>query len=144
VSVSKSVSSRQQHLHGATSRVRWDAHTIIIQYAHFSCRSKNRQTRASSERNMLQPHASPYLKYQHVTITPTFKPSLLLHGSLDLPMALLLLLLFTAIVYFVSISVFARSNAGIVGSNPTQGMDVCVHLSCVYVVLCVGSSLARG
>jgi hypothetical protein len=34
-------------------------------------------------------------------------------------------------------TVFARSNAGIVGSNPTQAMDVCV-------VLCVGSGLATG
>jgi hypothetical protein len=32
-------------------------------------------------------------------------------------------------------TVFARSNAGIVGSNPTQGVDV-------SVVLCVGSGLA--
>jgi hypothetical protein len=39
-------------------------------------------------------------------------------------------------------TVFARSNAGIVASNPTQGMDVCVRLFCVCVVLCVGSSLA--
>jgi hypothetical protein len=29
-------------------------------------------------------------------------------------------------------TVFARSNAGIVGSNPTQGMDVCIV--CVYSV----------
>jgi hypothetical protein len=41
-------------------------------------------------------------------------------------------------------NVFARSDAGIVGSDPTQGMDVCVRLSCVCVVLCVGSGLARG
>jgi hypothetical protein len=33
------------------------------------------------------------------------------------------------------------SNTGIVGSNSTRGMDVCVHLFCVCVVLCVGSSL---
>jgi hypothetical protein len=32
-------------------------------------------------------------------------------------------------------TVFARSNAGIVGSNPTQGMDVCVRVFCVCVVL---------
>jgi hypothetical protein len=35
-----------------------------------------------------------------------------------------------------------------VGSNPTQGMDVCVcvcmRLFCVCVVLCVGSGLAEG
>jgi hypothetical protein len=31
-----------------------------------------------------------------------------------------------------------------VGSNPTQGMDVCVCLFCVCVVLCVGSGLATG
>jgi hypothetical protein len=28
------------------------------------------------------------------------------------------------------------------GSNPTQGMDVCVRLFCVCAVLCVGSGLA--
>jgi hypothetical protein len=31
---------------------------------------------------------------------------------------------------------FARSNTGIVGSNPTHGMDVCLRLFCVCVVLC--------
>jgi hypothetical protein len=44
-------------------------------------------------------------------------------------------------------TVFARSNAGIVGSNPTQGMDVlcvCMCLFCVCVVLCLGSGLATG
>jgi hypothetical protein len=39
-------------------------------------------------------------------------------------------------------TVFARSNAGIVVSNPTQGMDVCVRLFCVCAVLCVGTGLA--
>jgi hypothetical protein len=42
-------------------------------------------------------------------------------------------------------TVFARSNAGIVGSNPTRGMDVCVCVYSVFcVVLCVGSGLATG
>jgi hypothetical protein len=41
-------------------------------------------------------------------------------------------------------TVFARSNAGIVGSNLTQGMDVCVRLFCVCAVLCVGSGLTTG
>jgi hypothetical protein len=41
-------------------------------------------------------------------------------------------------------TVFARSNTGIVGSNPTRGMDVCVRLFCVCVVLCVGSGLVKG
>jgi hypothetical protein len=41
-------------------------------------------------------------------------------------------------------TVVARSNAGIVGSNPTQGMDICVGLFCVCVVLCVGSGLVTG
>jgi hypothetical protein len=36
--------------------------------------------------------------------------------------------------------VFARSNAGIVGSNPPQSMDVCLRLYCV----CAGSGLATG
>jgi hypothetical protein len=42
-------------------------------------------------------------------------------------------------------TVFARSNAWIVGLNPAQGMNVCVV--CVYsvcVVLCVGRGLATG
>jgi hypothetical protein len=42
-------------------------------------------------------------------------------------------------------TVFALSNAGIVGSNPTQGMGVCsVFAYCVCVVLCVWRSLATG
>jgi hypothetical protein len=39
---------------------------------------------------------------------------------------------------------FARSNTGIVVSNPTQGMDICVRLFCVCFVLRVGSGLATG
>jgi hypothetical protein len=39
-------------------------------------------------------------------------------------------------------TVFARSNAEIVDSNPIQGMDVCVLYVCV--VLCVGNGLATG
>jgi hypothetical protein len=39
-------------------------------------------------------------------------------------------------------TVFARSNAGIVGSNPTSGMDICLGLFCICIVLCVGSGLA--
>jgi hypothetical protein len=35
-------------------------------------------------------------------------------------------------------------NTRIVGSNRTQGMDVCVRLFCACVVLCVGSGLATG
>jgi hypothetical protein len=42
------------------------------------------------------------------------------------------------------ITVAARYNAGIVGSNPTEGMDVSVYLFCVCVVLCVGSGFATG
>jgi hypothetical protein len=41
-------------------------------------------------------------------------------------------------------TVFARSNSGIVGSNPTQGMDVCVRLFCICAVLCAGNGLATG
>jgi hypothetical protein len=33
-------------------------------------------------------------------------------------------------------TVYARSNAGIVGSNPTHGMDVCVRLMCVLSSVC--------
>jgi hypothetical protein len=41
-------------------------------------------------------------------------------------------------------TVFVRSNAGIVSSNPTQDIGVCVRLFCVYVVLCVDGGLAKG
>jgi hypothetical protein len=33
-------------------------------------------------------------------------------------------------------TVFARSNTGIVGSNPTRGMDVCVRLFCLCCSVC--------
>jgi hypothetical protein len=41
-------------------------------------------------------------------------------------------------------AVFARSETEIVGSNRNIGLDVCVCLFCVCVVLCVGSGLATG
>jgi hypothetical protein len=41
-------------------------------------------------------------------------------------------------------TVFAHSNAGIVGSNPNEDMDVCVRLFYVCVVLCAGNCLAMG
>jgi hypothetical protein len=37
-------------------------------------------------------------------------------------------------------NVFTRSKAGTVGSNPTQGIDVCLRLFCV----CVGNGLVMG
>jgi hypothetical protein len=36
-------------------------------------------------------------------------------------------------------TVFALTNAGIVGSNPTQGMDVCLYLFCVCVAVWVAA-----
>jgi hypothetical protein len=39
---------------------------------------------------------------------------------------------------------FGRSNTRVLVSNPTRGMDVCVHLFCVCVVLCVRNGLATG
>jgi hypothetical protein len=41
-------------------------------------------------------------------------------------------------------TVFATLNAGIVGSNSTQGIHVCVHLFCACFVLYVGIGLATG
>jgi hypothetical protein len=41
-------------------------------------------------------------------------------------------------------TVFSRLNSGILGSNPTQGIDVYVRLFCVWVVLFVGNGLAMG
>jgi putative exporter of polyketide antibiotics len=41
-------------------------------------------------------------------------------------------------------TVFTCSDAGIVGSNPTQGTDVCMCLFSVCVVLCLGRGLVAG
>jgi hypothetical protein len=41
-------------------------------------------------------------------------------------------------------TIFTLSNTVIVGLNPTGGMNVCVHVFCVCVVLYVGSGLAMG
>jgi hypothetical protein len=41
-------------------------------------------------------------------------------------------------------TLFARSNTGVMGSNPTRGMDVCVRFFCICAVLCAGSGLSTG
>jgi hypothetical protein len=41
-------------------------------------------------------------------------------------------------------TVFARSNTATVGSSPSRGIDVCVHLFCVCGVLCADSGLVTG
>jgi hypothetical protein len=41
----------------------------------------------------------------------------------------------TAVARSKEWTIFARLNDGIVGSNPTQGMDVCVFVYSVCVVL---------
>jgi hypothetical protein len=41
-------------------------------------------------------------------------------------------------------TVLTCSKAGVVGSNPTRGMNVRLRLLCVYIVLWVGSGLATG
>jgi hypothetical protein len=41
-------------------------------------------------------------------------------------------------------TVFACSNTGVVRSNPTQSMNVCVRLFCISVVLYTGRDLAKG
>jgi hypothetical protein len=41
-------------------------------------------------------------------------------------------------------NVFARLNAGIVGSNLTQGMDVFVYVYSVFVLSCVQVAALRG
>jgi hypothetical protein len=39
-------------------------------------------------------------------------------------------------------SIAEADHDGIVGSNPTQGMDVCMRLFCVCIVLCLDKGLA--
>jgi hypothetical protein len=53
-------------------------------------------------------------------------------------------LLSFSLITVAALTVFASSKAGIVGSNSTQGIDVCVHLFCVCIVVYVGSGLATG
>jgi hypothetical protein len=36
-----------------------------------------------------------------------------------------------------ALTVFARSNAGIMGLNPNQGMYVCIYVYSVFVLSCV-------
>jgi hypothetical protein len=48
----------------------------------------------------------------------------------------------TMVVRSKELNAFANSNAGIVGSNPTRGMNIC-QLS-VFVLLCVSSVLGLG
>jgi hypothetical protein len=50
------------------------------------------------------------------------------------------ILLITVVARSKAWNVFACSNTGIVGSNPTEGMNVCLRLFCV----CVGRDLATG
>jgi hypothetical protein len=54
---------------------------------------------------------------------------------------------FVFVLYLTPITLanaFALSDTGFMGSNPSQGMDVCMRLFCVYVILYIGSGLARG
>jgi hypothetical protein len=52
----------------------------------------------------------------------------------------------TAAARSMAWTLFARSDAGIGGSNPTQGImfGVCMRLFCVCVILCLGRGLATG
>jgi hypothetical protein len=39
-------------------------------------------------------------------------------------------------------SVFSRLNAGVLGTNPTRGINTCVNVFCVYDVLCIDNGVA--
>jgi hypothetical protein len=43
-----------------------------------------------------------------------------------------------------ALTVFAHSNTEDIVSNPTSGMDVCLRIFCICVVLCVGRGFAIG
>jgi hypothetical protein len=50
---------------------------------------------------------------------------------------------FIHLIWTITWSVYGRSDTGIVGSNPTRGMDVlCVCVFCVHIALCEGRRLA--
>jgi hypothetical protein len=51
---------------------------------------------------------------------------------------------FSTVLNMNAWTAFACSNSGVMGSNPTQGMGVCVHLICLCGVLFAGSSLTTG
>jgi hypothetical protein len=71
---------------------------------------------------------------QKTRITPVYTPA---HSNL---LKLISKLPITVAARSKAWTVFVRSNAGIVGSNPTQDIDVCLCLFCV----CMGSDLATG
>jgi hypothetical protein len=84
-----------------------------------------------------------FVLLQLATVVSNTVPQSLTHGlyiaQVDLLVlctvslcALNLLLLVTVTARCKAWAVFARSNAGIVGSNPTQDMDVCIV--CIYSV----------
>jgi hypothetical protein len=54
-----------------------------------------------------------------------------------------IIMLITVVVLSKGRNVFARSNIRIVGSNPTQSMDVYLNFS-LFVFSCVGSGIATG
>jgi hypothetical protein len=43
----------------------------------------------------------------------------------------------------ILITVFGSSKTGVVGLNPSRGMDAYVRIFCVYALMCAGSGLAR-
>jgi hypothetical protein len=57
----------------------------------------------------------------HMAAMCSNKPSSITYGPI------------TVAVRYKAWNVFARSNTGVVGSSPSQGMDACVRLFCVSV-----------
>jgi hypothetical protein len=73
----------------------------------------------------------------HITAIILITHSIILRRSIDwMPI--------TVAVLSNAWTAFARSSTGVMGSNPTRSMDVCMRLFCVCVVLCVGSGLTMG
>jgi hypothetical protein len=73
--------------------------------------------------------------------TPEFTPRAV---YVEVLMDVLALGPITVVAWSKAWTVFARSNTGIVGSNPTRGVDICVLLFRVCAILCAGSCLATG
>jgi hypothetical protein len=96
------------------------------------------ESRWSDDRILVTVNASG-LPFTIKHVTHSF---LLLLSVLLLLLLLFLLLLITAAAWFNARTVFACSNIGVMGSNSTRGMDLCVYP--VFLLSCASSVLEAG
>jgi hypothetical protein len=122
----------------------WDAKTesrsLIFQTQCFL-----RMTKKSVDFLLYQKNGKGRLLHEW-TYRPTFLPSdeRFMHFNFYLSSPSVTYMPITVAARSKAWTVFARLNTWVVDSNPTRGMDVCVGLFCIHVVLCEGRDLAKG